>query len=254
MEHQFRAQLRRKEVLVGMVTTLSSPEIAEMLAAAGYDWLFVDGEHGPFGTLELQRVMQAAGRDMPCVVRIPIGEEWMIKQALDSGAAGILVPMVNSAEQAAQIVRWAKYPPMGTRGVGAARAHRYGLAFQEYVDSANDEIAVIVQAEHIEAVHHIEQIVEVAGIDAVFVGPYDLSASLGRTGDVTHPEVIAAIAQITAVCQRKGMPLGIFGANAAILRPYIQQGYTLIAASTDTMVFTAAVCNMLAEVRETKEC
>ncbi len=250
MEQQFRARLHAKELLVGMVTTLSSPEVAEMLTAAGYDWLFIDGEHGPFGTLELQRVMQGAGREMPCIVRIPIGAEWMIKQALDSGAAGILVPMVNSAEQAEQIVRWAKYPPMGSRGVGAARAHRYGLEFAEYVARANDETVVVIQAEHIEAVNHIEQIVEVAGIDAVFVGPYDLSASLGRTGDVAHPDVVAAIKRVTTACQRKGLPLGIFGASAAALKPYLQQGYTLIAASTDTMVFTTAACKMLADVRE----
>ena len=196
----FRQRLKAHELLVGTLISLASPEVTEIMAGAGFDWLFLDAEHSALGTLDLQRLLQGAGAT-PSVVRVEASAEVPIKQALDIGAAGIIAPMVNSAEQAEQVVRWAKYAPLGTRGVGIGRAHGYGLKFQEYVQQANENVAVIVQTEHIDAVNNIEAITQVAGVDAVLVGPYDLSASLGRLGDVRHPEVVAAIEQVTQVCQ-----------------------------------------------------
>ena len=184
-----------------------------MLSAAGFDWLFVDAEHSPLEALAIQRIVQGAG-STPCLVRLARGDEVSIKKALDVGAAGIIAPLVNSAEQAAQVVRWAKYAPLGTRGVGVGRAHGYGFKFQEYVSSANDETVVVVQAEHIDAVNNMEAIVQVPGVDAVLVGPYDLSASLGHLGEVTHPDVVSAIERVTQVCRAAHMPLGIFGMSA----------------------------------------
>ena len=133
MDDRFRAKLQAGELLVGTIVTLPTPEIAELLTSLGFDWLFIDTEHAPFDARDAQRLLQAAGRDCPCLVRVPAGDEVWIKKALDIGATGVIVPQVNSPERAAQIVRLCKYPPEGVRGVGIARAHGYGARFQDYV-------------------------------------------------------------------------------------------------------------------------
>lgn len=249
MKHQFRKRLINGELLVGTMLTLSSPEVAEVLASVGFDWLFVDAEHSTFGVRDIQALLQAAGNDTPCLVRLESNQEVPIKKALDVGAAGIIAPQVNSVEQAEAVVRFSKYPAQGVRGVGIGRAHGYGLRFQEYVDSANEKVAVIVQAEHIDAVRNIESIVGVPGVDAVVVGPYDLSASLGKIGEVDHPEVVSAIHHITQVCQQAGVRLGIFGVSVDAVRPYIEQGYTLIIAGVDTLMLGQAAQSLLADLK-----
>ncbi len=249
MNHQFRRRLHSGELLVGTMVTQGSADIAELLASAGFDWLFVDAEHSPMTAGDIQRVLQGAGQAMPCLVRVAASEETSIKRALDVGAAGIIVPMVNSAEQAAQVVRWAKYPPQGSRGVGVGRAHGYGLKFKEYLDKANEETAVVIQAEHIAAVENIEKIVQVQGIDAVFIGPYDLSASLGKLGELDHPQILAAIDHVTQVCRQANIPLGCFGLAAEAVRPYMERGYKLIAVGIDTMILGFAAKELLSQIR-----
>ncbi len=248
MALSFRQRLKVGELLVGTLVSLGVPEVAEVLAAAGFDWLFLDAEHSPLDTLALQRLVLGAG-STPCLVRLAASSELDVKKALDIGAAGIIAPLVNTAAQAAQIVRWAKYPPLGTRGVGAGRAHGYGFAFKEYVDTANDNTVVVVQAEHGDAVNNIEAIVQVAGIDALLVGPNDLSASLGRLGEMTHPAVVAAIDRVAEVCRNAGMPLGIFGMNAEAVKPYIERGYTLIVSGIDTVLLGTAARQMLNQIK-----
>ena len=249
MEHQFRNRLKSGELLVGTMVTLGTPEVTELLAKVGYDWLFIDAEHAPLSSLDLQRMLQGAGSQMPCLVRLSASREVPIKQALDAGAAGIIAPMVNSAEEAAQVVSWSKYSPMGTRGVGVSRAHGYGLGFQDYIDSANNNVTVVVQAEHIKAVENIEAIVQVPGIDSVLIGPYDLSASLGKLGEITDPEVVQAIDHVTEVCTAAGIPLGYFGLTANAVTPYIERGYTLITVGIDTLMLGVAAKRMLEKVR-----
>jgi 2-keto-3-deoxy-L-rhamnonate aldolase RhmA len=244
----FRQQLKDREMLLGTIVSLASPEVAEVLSAAGFNWLFLDAEHNPLDALEIQRIVIAAA-STPCLVRLARGDEISIKKALDVGATGIIAPLINSAEQAADVVRWAKYAPLGTRGVGAGRAHGYGLKFQEYVSRANEETVVVVQAEHIDAVNNIETIVQVPGVDGVLIGPYDLSASLGRIGEVTHPDVVAAIERVTQACRAAHMPLGIFGMTAEAVRPYIERGYTLLAVSIDTVLLGNAARQMLAHLK-----
>src|SRR4051794_36701770 len=193
----FRSRLTSGETLLGTMVTLPAPATAEILADIGFDWLFIDGEHGPLETRELLAILQAVGHRVACIVRVPAADEVPIKKVLDLGAAGIIVPQVNTVEQAANVVRYARDSPSGSRGVGLARAHGYGLRFQEYVETANERVAVIVQAEHAQAVANIESIVKVEGIDAVLLGPYDLSASLGKMGRIDDPAVIAAIDHVT---------------------------------------------------------
>jgi 2-keto-3-deoxy-L-rhamnonate aldolase RhmA len=235
-------------VLVGTIVSLASPEVAEVLSAAGFDWLFIEAEHGPLEALTIQRILQGAG-STPCLVRLAGSDDIWIKQALDVGAAGIIAPLVNSAERAAQVVSWAKYAPFGTRGVGVGRAHGYGFNFQEYVSSANDETVVVVQAEHIDAVNNLEAIVQVPGVDGVLVGPYDLSASLGRIGEMTHPDVVSAIERVTQVCRAADMPLGIFGMSAEAVKPYVERGYTLITVGIDTVLLGNAARQMLKQIK-----
>jgi 2-keto-3-deoxy-L-rhamnonate aldolase RhmA len=232
------------------MVSVGSPELVELLVTAGFDWLFFDGEHGPFGALEMQAMLQAAGPETPCLVRVSSNDEVSIKKALDIGAAGIVVPQVNTAEAAVRVIGYAKFSPLGTRGVGIARAHGYGLRFQEYMETANENVAVVIQAEHHEAVANIESIVQVPGVDAVLVGPYDLSASLGIPGQIDDPAVTGAIDRVTDACQAAGLPLGIFGITAEAVRPYLARGYTLIIAGVDTVMLGQAAMEMIAELRE----
>jgi 2-dehydro-3-deoxyglucarate aldolase len=246
--HDFRERLLRGDHLIGTMLTLPSSAVAEILALSGVDWLFIDAEHSVFATAELQAALQAAG-SVPSLVRLASVAEEPIKKALDIGAAGIIAPQVNSAAQAEQVVRWAKYAPQGTRGVGIGRAHGYGLRLQDYIATANERTAVVVQAEHIDAVHQIESIVQVAGVDAVLIGPYDLSASMGLIGQVDHPEVVQAIEHVTAVCLGAGVRLGIFGVSAEAVQPYMARGYTLIVASVDTLFLAAGARRLLAQLK-----
>jgi len=237
---QFRERLLRGDLLIGTVVTLPCPEVAELLSQVGFDWLWIDTEHGPLDTLEAQRHLQAAAERAAAVIRVPWADDVWIKKALDTGANGVIVPQVNTAERARRIVAACKYPPEGTRGVGAGRAHGYGLGFQAYVDSANQKTAVIVQAEHIEAVDNIEDIVKVQGIDAILVGPYDLSASMGKIGQVQDRKVQQAIEKVRRACLAAGVRLGMFGDNPAALKPWLDRGFSLIAVGTDTMHLISA--------------
>ena len=218
---------------MGTLITIPSAEVAEIMAAVGYDWLFIDTEHSPFSAHGTQTFLQATGQSCPCVVRVPANDEVWIKKALDVGANGIIAPQVNSAADAEAIVRRCKYPPDGTRGVGISRAHKYGLEFNEYMERANNEIAVILQAETAQALKNISEMVKVPGVDAIFIGPYDLSASLGKMGQLTDPEVKQAIQTIAEACKKAGVRLGIFAATADAVEPFIQQDFTLLAIGTD---------------------
>lgn len=249
MSGEFRARLKRGEKLLGTMVTLASPVAAEILSGVGFDWLFVDGEHGPLDSGDLLGILQAADQRVACVVRVPAGDEVAIKKVLDLGASGVIVPQVNTAEQAADVVRFSRYAPLGARGVGLARAHGYGLRFQEYMESANEQVAVVVQAEHAIAADNIESIVKVPGVDAVLLGPYDLSASLGHTGKLDHPSVVAAIDHITKTCQAAKMPLGYFGVSASAVKPFIARGYTLIVAGVDTLLLGAGAKRLLADMQ-----
>jgi 2-dehydro-3-deoxyglucarate aldolase len=239
----FAARLRAGETLLGSIIALSCPEVAELFSRAGFDWLFIDTEHAPLDALAAQALLQAAR--CPCLVRVYAGEEAVIKKALDIGAAGVVVPQVTTAADAERIVRYCKYPPRGSRGVGIARAQGYGLDFQEYVDGANDNVIVMLQIEHVDAVTNIESIARVPGVDALMIGPYDLSGTMGKLGRVNDPEVEQAIETVRKACAAAGMKLGIFAATAEGMKPYIRKGYTLPIAGMDLMLLAAAARGMV---------
>ena len=250
METNFRKRLINGETLIGTVVTLFTPEVSEILSEIGFDWLWLDTEHSPFEAHTAQGMLQAANRQCPCIIRVPSSDDVWIKKALDIGAAGVIVPQVNSAEVAAQIVSSCKYPPQGTRGVGIGRAHKYGLKFQDYIQKANDEIAVIIQAESRSAVENISEVVNVAGIDAVLIGPYDLSASLNKTGKVKDIEVQEAMQKIRESCRQAGVRFGVFGIDADALKPYIRQGYTLLGVGSDALFLADSASTTLADLRD----
>jgi 2-dehydro-3-deoxyglucarate aldolase/4-hydroxy-2-oxoheptanedioate aldolase len=250
METNFRTRLINGEILIGTIVTLFTPEVSEILSEIGFDWLFIDTEHSPFEAHTAQGILQAVDGQCPCIIRVPAYDDVWIKKALDIGATGIIVPQVNSPEVAEQIVSSCKYPPLGSRGVGIARAHKYGLQFQEYVKNANERVAVIIQAESRDAVDNISSIISVPGIDAVLIGPYDLSASLGKTGQINDPDVQEAMEEIRRSCQQAGVQLGVFGVDADAVKPYIQKGYTLIAVGTDAMFLANSASAMLASLKD----
>lgn len=244
----FTQRLRNGDLLIGTLISLNSPEIAEILSHIDYDWLFIDAEHGAFNPQQTQSMLQAAG-ETPCVIRIPAGDDVWIKKALDIGAAGIIVPQVHTAEQAEQIINQCKYSPAGNRGVGIGRAHTYGIDFENTIKNANDETAVILQAESRAAIDNIEDIVKVPGLDAILIGPYDLSASLGRIGEVDHPEVQNAINRIADVCKAANIKLGYFGINASAVKPAMENGFTLITVGVDTLFIIKAATETLEELK-----
>ncbi len=241
---RFLDRLNRREALLGTILSLPSPEVAELMAAAGFDWLFVDLEHGLLEFSSAQRLLQAAG-GCPCLVRVPSGSAIDIARALDIGAAGIIVPHVNTAAEAAAAVQAAKYPPAGNRSIGAARAQGYGLRTAEAVKAGNTGTAVVAQVEHIDGVRAIDEIVAVRGVDAVFIGPFDLSASLGQPGAIAASDVQEGIATVLAACQRGGKPCGIFLVDAAAARQAFAAGHSLVCLATDTLILGNAAAALL---------
>jgi 2-dehydro-3-deoxyglucarate aldolase len=249
MHQTFRARLLAREPMIATLITIPAPELAEVCADAGFDWLFLDAEHGSLDLPAIQRIAQAAGERCPLVVRVPAIEDVWIKKVMDVGVAGLMIPQVNSALDAAAAVRRSKFPPSGVRGVGVARANRYGASLAEYLAQADTNSAVIVQVEHIDAVRNVEQILDTDGVDAIFVGPYDLSASMGRAGRVDDPEVQAAIARVRQVCLARKYPMGIFANDAAGARQALDQGFTLIAVGAEVTLLAGAARQIMQALR-----
>jgi len=245
MSAPFRDRLLRGDRLIGTLLSLPSPELAEIASEAGFDWLFLDMEHGTLEARDVLRMVQAVRPPCAPLVRIPEIREMWIKKALDTGAAGIIVPHVDNAEDAARAVHWSKYPPEGGRSVGISRANRYGVRFQENVETANAETVVVAQVEHIDGVRAIEGILDVGGVDAVFIGPYDLSASLGKPGWIQDPEVRGAVRTVAAACARRKVPSGIFALDVPGAAKALDEGYTLVCSGIDTGLFSQAAAAIL---------
>ena len=245
----FRKKLLSRKTLIGTLVTLPSPPLAEILADTGFDWLWIDAEHSPMEMGDVQSILQAVGNRCACAVRVPSSNEVYIKKALDIGAAAIITPHVDSVEIAEQVIQWVKYPPLGERSIGTSRANGYGLKFADYLKAANDQIAVIVQIEHVKGAQDIERILDVEGIDAVLIGPYDLSGSLGKPGELDDLEVKGYFKRVADACLKRNKPIGIIGVSVDAARPFMDQGYSLIAVGIDTMIFGYAARDILTQMR-----
>jgi 2-keto-3-deoxy-L-rhamnonate aldolase RhmA len=243
------AALRAAEPLLGVLVSVRSAEVAEALALSGADWLFVDMEHSLVDVVAAQGMLQAVAGRAFVVLRLPSNAQEHFKRALDTGCDGVIVPMVNSAADATAAVMAAKYPPVGARSVGIGRAHGYGADFAAYTRSANERVALIVQVEHREAVAEIDAIVRVPGVDGIFLGPYDLSGSMGLLGEVNHPEVVAAMDKVRSACAAVGMPLGIFCATTEQAAVELTRGATLVVAGTDLGTLMSATREGLRSLR-----
>ncbi len=199
-----KKRLEAGDLVVGaMLSEVRNPNVVYLLAKSGFDFVIVDNEHGTYSAADVSNLVAAArGADIAVIVRIPeIRRETIIKP-LDSGATGLLVPQVETADQARQIIHHAKYPPKGQRGLAMRRAHSlYGRSDAgEYLRQANEDTFIVVQAERQTAIDHLDQIVAVEGIDAVLVGPFNLSVSLGIPAELTHPKEVEAIDKVVQVC------------------------------------------------------
>jgi 2-dehydro-3-deoxyglucarate aldolase len=236
-------RLASGELTIGSWITLGHPAIAEIMARAGFDWLTIDLEHSTI-TLDqagqLIRVCDLCGA--PPLVRLSANDPVQIKRVMDAGAHGIIVPMVNHAQEAQAAVAAVRYPPAGGRGVGLARAQGYGASFAQYRQWLEAEALVIVQIEHIAAVENLGEILAVEGVDGFMVGPYDLSGSLGRPGDFEHPDMLEAMERILAEAGQSGKPAGlhVVEPDPAELKRRADEGYRLLAYSVDIRMLDAA--------------
>ena len=220
------------------------PGVAEVLANAGYDWLAVDCEHSDIDIEGFSTLARAIhGRGPTVMIRVRENDVLAIRQALDMGAQGIIVPLVNNADEAEKAVAAAKYPPRGVRGFCFGRMNNYGKDFDEYVLAANNEIAVIVMIESKEAVENIDEILTIDGVDGVFVGPYDLSGSYGITGQTSHKIIKKALQVISESCRRhhKSAGLHIVYPSTDAIEKALNDGFTFIALGVD-MVFLREGC------------
>jgi 2-dehydro-3-deoxyglucarate aldolase/4-hydroxy-2-oxoheptanedioate aldolase len=246
----FRSRLRSRERLIGTLLTLGSSEIAEMVAILGFDWVWIDMEHTALTFERVQQLVQTIAGRMGTIVRVPWNDPVEIKRALDLGCDGVLVPQVKTADEAKAAVAAAKYPPLGIRSVGIARAQQYGMTLQDYVVKANDGACVLLQIEHVDAVPHLDEILSVPDVDGIVVGPYDLSASMGRPGQLADPDVAAAVAKIADACNARRMPWGAFAPDAESAHKQIKRGAAIVNVATDTMHFWRGARAALSAVRD----
>ena len=238
----FKQSLAARQVQIGLWLGLADPYCAEICAGAGFDWLALDAEHGPNTIRTLLSQLQAvASYPVHAVVRAAHGDPAHLKQLLDIGAQTLVVPLVESAEQARAVVRATRYPPDGVRGVGSAlaRASRWNRR-ADYLQRADAEICVIVQAESAAALSHLDEITHVEGVDGVFLGPADLAASLGYRGEPAHPVVREALDRAIAAITAAGKAAGILSSDEALARGYLAAGCGFVAVGVDTTLLARA--------------
>jgi 2-keto-3-deoxy-L-rhamnonate aldolase RhmA len=219
---------------IGTWISSASPIVAEAIGCAGFDWGVVDMEHAPLDMMGLVHLLQALGNTkMVSVVRVPWNDAVMVKRVLDAGATTVLFPFVQNAGEAARAVAATRYPPVGQRGMsGMSRASKFGTV-PSYLSSADSGMGVIVQIETPQALSQLEAIAGVDGVDAIFIGPADLSASMGHVGQFTHPAVMQAMGDAAQRCKDLGKPVGTIGATPEVVTQYRAMGYDYLAISSD---------------------
>ena len=232
---KIRKKLTEGNITIGTWQQIPHASISEILGQAGYDWVAVDLEHGSISIHHLPDLFRALelGGTLP-LARIAISHPKDCKQALDAGAGGIIAPMIESADQLELIRDACRWPPTGTRGVGFSRANLFGKHFDEYKEEAQVPL-LIAQIEHINAVHNLEEILQVKGLDTIIVGPYDLSASMGLTAEFDHQEFVTVMDRVMNLCKKYNVPCGdhVVHPDPELLKERIDQGYKFIAYSID---------------------
>lgn len=247
-----KEKLMKGDVALGAWNMIPHPNVAEMMAGEDFDWICVDMEHTSqdYQTLEnIARAVNGSGKDL--LVRLPSCDDVAAKKVLDLGADGIIVPCVNTREEAERAVAIAKFSPQGTRSASLARCTDYGRNIHGYFKAANDNVIVVIMLEHNDAVKNVDEILSVPGVDATFIGPYDLSSSMGLAGQLDHPEVLAAQTTLLDACIRHGVPPGfhIVPNDPPQVAKYIEMGFRFIALGIDTGFIVEGCRAMLAGVR-----
>jgi 4-hydroxy-2-oxoheptanedioate aldolase len=247
-ENGFKLALRSRQLQIGLWLGLADPYAAELCAGSGFDWLLIDGEHAPNDLLTILATLQAVDvyPSQP-IVRIPHGDPALIKQILEVGATTLLIPMVESAAQARELVRAMRYPPHGQRGVGSglARSSRW-TRYKNYLQEANERVCLLVQVETVAALAQIEEIAAVDGVDGLFIGPADLAASMGHLGEPTHPEVRAQIENSIKRIAHAGKAPGILCPDEVLARRYIALGASFVAVGVDTTLLEHSAATLAA--------
>lgn len=244
------------ETSIGSWMSMGHVSIAEILASAGFDWVVVETEHTAIDVSEVLRLLIAIeGRGAVPLVRLAWNDPIQAKVVMDSGAAGVIVPMINSKEEAELAVKSVKYPPEGFRGVGLARAQGYGVNFDEYIECANRDGLLMLQIEHIDAVNKIDEILSVPGIDGTYIGPYDLSCSMGLPGQLSHPDVEAAKQKVLVATRERGLAPGIHLVHPEMAKDelgrHVELGYRFIAMGTDILFLGDSAREMHDDARRT---
>ncbi|MDD2762775.1 MAG: aldolase/citrate lyase family protein [Opitutaceae bacterium] len=248
-----RQKLRTGQITYGSWIQLAHPAIAEIMAAAGFDWLTVDLEHSTIGIDQAEQLIRTIGLcGVAPLVRLSDNDPVQIKRVMDAGAEGVIVPMVKNRAEIAAAVAAVRYPPQGSRGVGLARAQGYGTQFEEYRAWVADDSVIIAQIEHIEAVHNLDEILSTPGVAGFIVGPYDLSGSLGLPGEFTHPEMLKAQAEIRRVAARHpeiAAGYHIVQPQPKLVAEKVGEGYRFIAYSTDMILLGEACRGGMSQIR-----
>lgn len=253
--NSFKAALAAGHAQIGLWLSMADPYMAEVSATAGFDWLLIDGEHAPNDLRSILAQLQAvAPYHAQPVVRAVSGDVALIKQLLDIGAQNLLIPMVDTPEQARAIVQATQYPPLGIRGVGSAiaRASRWN-ARTDYLDHADGEVCLLVQAESVTALQNLPAICAVDGVHGVFIGPADLAASMGYRGQSDHPEVQNAIDSAIQTIIASGKAAGILTLDLALAKHYLKSGCTFVATGVDVLVYASAARRLAAEFLSTTD-
>ena len=249
--NEFKARLADPGTRLGLWVASADPTVTEVCAGAGFDWLLLDAEHGPNDVRSLLAQLRAVhGHGPHPIVRPPSQDPNLVKQLLDIGVQTLLVPMVESADQARMMVRAMRYPPVGIRGVGSAlaRASRYNRV-PGYLGKADAQMCLLVQVESAQAMERIDEIAAVDGVDGVFIGPSDLAASMGRLGDAAHPQVRAEVERGIARIAAAGKAPGILAMDEAFARRSIELGCRFVAVGTDITILARGTQALVAAFR-----
>lgn len=247
----FKSALANQQPQIGCWLTLSEASSAELMSTTGFDWLVIDGEHGPNDLRSIRdQLMVVDPSPSHAVVRVPYGQDWIIKQVLDAGAQTLLVPLVESAVQAREIVRACRYAPEGVRGMGGAgsRVTRFG-EISDYATTANAQICLLVQVETRKGVENLDEILSVEGVDGVFIGPADLSADMGYPGNAAAAEVQDVIADCISKIRAAGKAPGILTLTLEGAEKHLAQGATFVAVGIETLVLAKAARTLSADAK-----
>jgi len=241
-----------KSPSIGSWITLNHPSIAEIMADAGFDWLCVDMEHSATDYFEAQQLIASIqSKGIKAFVRVGENNTRIIKRVLDAGADGIIVPMVNTKEEALKAIDAVKYPPKGKRGVGLARAQKYGFGFEDYKDNFASNIKLIVQIEHIDAINNLEEILSLEEIDGTFIGPYDLSGSIGNPGKYDDDDVKEVLHRYEETVNKYNKLVGfhVIQPDYKLVLDKIKKGYNFIAFSLDTLFLGTLTRNQMGKLK-----